>query len=55
MLGDCGTNMSLMLPMIKNMPRADWLVQCAQWKKDFPMKWLPSQDPLKCKPQQVRH
>ena len=41
------------MPEVKAAVRPDWSIQCHEWKTTYPMRFAPSSDPLRCKPQQV--
>jgi acetolactate synthase-1/2/3 large subunit len=51
--GDVATNVELMLPYIKSVPRKAWFDQLDEWKSKYPFSYLPSLPEGPLKPQEV--
>jgi acetolactate synthase-1/2/3 large subunit len=52
-LGDVGTNLAALVPMIKYAPREAWFKDLQQWKADYPFVYEKSVKGQKVKPQEV--
>jgi acetolactate synthase-1/2/3 large subunit len=51
--GDAKRNLELMLPMLENRERGDWVAQCIKWKNEHPFAYDLDEREYHTKPQQV--